>query len=121
MVLAGLVAIVVGGFVKAVSTTYFSAYWTIAWRRIATPTPAAVVLTSGTSVPRVDRRLGRPPPAPAAPDDAWRAAADPVAAWPVPTPAAPDAIVPPTAPTGLPAPPADAPTPAEPPADDIDR
>ena len=116
MALAGLAAIVVGGFVKAVSTTFFSAFWTIAWRRIATPTPAAVVLTAGTSPP-VSTVV---PAAPAPPDDAWRAAADPVATWPVTTPAPPDTILPPTAPTGLPAPPADTPTPAEPPDNGID-
>ena len=84
----GALALVVGGIVKAVTTTYFSSYWTIAWRRIVAP-PAALATTATSG----------PEPTLPTPDDAWRAAADPMAGWPVPAP-----IAPPTPPVDLPPP-----------------
>jgi hypothetical protein len=83
LLLVGLVALVVGGIIKAATTTYFSSYWTIAWRRVTTPAAAGAALVSG--------------PGTTTPDEVWRTAADPIAAWPVPEPPAALSPGPPTA------------------------
>ena len=85
LLLVGLVALAMGGVIKAATTTYFSSYWTIAWRRVAMP-PAIAGATLGQG------------PGTTTPDDVWRAAADPVAGWPAAGPTAGLAPGPPAAP-----------------------